>query len=403
MSLVIPELDLDTFVDFLTIESFTQPGHVDDPRDAIHRIKQTNCQSGRFGKRVEYVDIAKGIGITLVVMGYNDFALISPFAHKLIYSFHMPMFFFMSGMFFKPDLPFWNFFQNRFRKLLKPFLFMILFIYFTSISFSKVSILEASRRLLKATYGNGHYLDWVQLWFLPHLFVVSLFAYLFVHAINQTRLSQLRWAILTITYVVGVFSITLFSPFEFNLLGKDFIVYGLPFSLDLVLVSGFFFLVAYELNRTRYASLLESPLTLFMSGLTLIFLVWYFPSKIDFNIRQFDSLPINTVEALLGILFILAISKQIGRIGGLSSVFRYIGQASLIILIFQVPIQDYWGQKLLAITNNLAFSYWISFLAGVVGPIVINALFIRPNPILREWFSQTAPQENQQSAVSVFD
>ena len=354
-------------------------------------------------KRVEYVDIAKGIGIILVVMGHNDFALISPFAHKLIYSFHMPMFFFMSGMFFKPDLPFLNFLQNRFRKLLKPFLFMILFIYFTSISFSKVSILEASRRLLKATYGNGHYLDWVQLWFLPHLFVVSLFAYLFFHAIRQTRLSQLRWAILTITYVVGVFSITLFSPFEFNLLGKDFIVYGLPFSLDLVLVSGFFFLVAYELNRTRYASLLESPLTLFMSGLTLIFLVWYFPSKIDFNIRQFDSLPINTVEALLGILFILAISKQIGRIGGLSSVFRYIGQASLIILIFQVPIQDYWGQKLLAITNNLAFSYWISFLAGVVGPIVINALFIRPNPILREWFSQTAPQENQQSAVSVFD
>ena len=354
-------------------------------------------------KRVEYVDIAKGIGIILVVMGHNDFALISPFAHKLIYSFHMPMFFFMSGMFFKPDLPFWNFLQNRFRKLLKPFLFMILFIYFTSISFSKVSILEASRRLLKATYGNGHYLDWVQLWFLPHLFVVSLFAYLFVHAIRQTRLFQLRWAILTITYVVGVFSITLFSPFEFNLLGKDFIVYGLPFSLDLVLVSGFFFLVAYELTRTRYASLLESPLTLFMSGLTLIFLVWYFPSKIDFNIRQFDSLPINTVEALLGILFILAISKQIERIGGLSSVFRYIGQASLIILIFQVPIQDYWGQKLLAITNNLAFSYWISFLVGVIGPIVINALFIRPNPILREWFSQPAPQENQRSAVSVFD
>ena len=50
-------------------------------------------------KRVGYIDIAKGIGIILVVMGHNDFALISPFAHKLIYSFHMPMFFFMSGLF----------------------------------------------------------------------------------------------------------------------------------------------------------------------------------------------------------------------------------------------------------------------------------------------------------------
>src|SRR5512145_3153407 len=143
-------------------------------------LHQPTAKPATAIKRVGYVDIAKGIGIILVVMAHNDFALISPFAHKLIYSFHMPMFFFMSGMFFKPDLPFWNFLQNRFRKLLKPFLFMILFIYFTSISFSKVSILEASRRLLKATYGNGHYLDWVQLWFLPHLFVVSLFAYLFV-------------------------------------------------------------------------------------------------------------------------------------------------------------------------------------------------------------------------------
>jgi fucose 4-O-acetylase-like acetyltransferase len=114
-------------------------------------------------------------------------------------------------------------------------------------------------------------------------------------------------------------------------------------------------------------------------------------------------LPINTIEALLGILVIVAISKQMERISMLSSVFKYLGQASLIILIFQVPIQDYWGQKLLALTNNLSFSYWVSFLAGVIGPIIINALFIRPNSILRGWFSQPAPQEDKQLAVSVFE
>jgi len=145
-----------------------------------------------LAKRIGYVDIAKGIGIVLVVMGHNDFALISPFAHKLIYSFHMPTFFFMSGMFFKPDIPFWTFVRQRFNRVLRPFLFMILFIFFTSISFSKVSILEASRRLVKAMYGSGQYLDWVQLWFLPHLFVVSLFAYLFVRAIQPGPRSHQR-------------------------------------------------------------------------------------------------------------------------------------------------------------------------------------------------------------------
>lgn len=356
-----------------------------------------------LAKRVEYIDIAKGIGITLVVMGHNDFALISPFAHKLIYSFHMPMFFFMSGMFFKPDIPFWMFARQRFNRVLRPFLFMILFIFFTSISFSKVSILEASRRLVKAMYGSGQYLDWVQFWFLPHLFVVSLFAYLFIRAMHQPLLFRMRWAILVVLYVIGVFSINVFYPFELNLLGKDFTLYGLPFSLDLVLISGFFFILAYELNQIRYASFLESPWTLLIGALMLIFLVWYFPAKIDFNIRWFDSLPINTIEALLGILLILAISKQMERISWLSYVFRYLGQASLIILIFQVPIQDYWGQKLLALTNNQSFSYWVSFLAGVLGPVIINSLFVHPNPILRAWFGQAKTRASTSTTVSVFE
>jgi polysaccharide biosynthesis protein PslL len=354
-------------------------------------------------KRVDYVDIAKGIGIVLVVMGHNDFALISPFAHKLIYSFHMPMFFFMSGMFFKPDAPFWTFIKHRYNKVLRPFLFIVLFIYFTSISFSIVGILEATRRLLKAMYANGHYLDWVQLWFLPHLFVVSLFAYFLVQVIRYTTLSRFRWVILAVVYVVGVLGINLFWPFKFNLFGKDFIVYGLPFSLDLIFVSSFFFILGYELNKIRLDALLRHPLILLISGLTLIFLVWYFPSTTDFNTRLFESLPINTMEALLGILFILAISKQMERVDWLSSLFRYIGQASLIILIFQVPIQDYWGQKLLALTDNLQFSYWTSFLIGVIGPIVINALFIRPNPILREWFSQREAKNNESVPVSAFE
>ena len=374
----------------------------------IQRIQSTTLnpavvKTAAIANRVGYVDIAKGIGIILVVMGHNDFALISPFMHKLIYSFHMPMFFFMSGMFFKPDTSFWPFVRQRFKKILIPFFVTILFLYFTSISFSKVSILEASRRLLKAMYGNGHYLDWVQLWFLPHLFMVSLFAYTLIWAVRHSRLFNLRWLLLSTFYAVGVFNIDLFSPFELEIFGKNLKLYGLPFSLDIVLVTSFFFTLAYELNQEKYATFLESRWILLASGALLVSFVWYFPYKIDFNIRQFDSLSINTMEALLGILFILSLSRYLERISLLSSIFRYLGQASLIILIFQVPIQDYWGQKLLAITDNLAFSYWLSFLAGVIGPVIINALFIRPNPMLREWFGQTSPRETRESAVSVFE
>jgi fucose 4-O-acetylase-like acetyltransferase len=139
-------------------------------------------------KRVGYIDIAKGIGIILVVMGHNDFSLISPFVHKMIYSFHMPMFFFMSGLFFKPDAPFRTFLWHRFGRVLKPFFTILILIYFASLSFSKISLVTASRRLLKAMYGSGYHIDWVQLWFLPHLFAVSLFVYLLYRAVQATHM-----------------------------------------------------------------------------------------------------------------------------------------------------------------------------------------------------------------------
>src|SRR6266498_5695695 len=221
-------------------------------------------KAAALAKRVEYVDIAKGIGIVLVVMGHNDFALISPFAHKLIYSFHMPMFFFMSGMFFKPDAPFWSFLQSRFNRVLKPFLAILLLIYFASISFSKVSLVMATKRLLKAMYANGHYLDWVQLWFLPHLFTVSLFAYLFFKAVKSNQIYKVRWVILTVIYIAGIFSMNYFWPFDLSILGRSFTLYGLPFSIDLILVSGYFFIFGFELNQKRNEQFFGSPWILFV-------------------------------------------------------------------------------------------------------------------------------------------
>lgn len=358
-------------------------------------------QSTAIRQRVRYVDIAKGIGIILVVMGHNDFSLISPFAHKLIYSFHMPMFFFMSGMFFKPDVPFWTFLRNRFNRILKPFLSILLLIYFASLSFSKISLVMASRRFLKAMSGSGYYIDWVQLWFLPHLFAVSIFAYLFFKAVKRIHSVQWQWVILAIIYIVGVLSMKLFWPFELDIMGKTLTLYGLPYGLDMMVVSGFFFIMGYEVNKNRRDAFFANPLTLLISGLLLFFLVWYLPARIDFNTRQFDSLIVNTAEALIGILFIVALSRQLERLVLLSSALSYIGEASLIVLIFQVPIQDFWGQKLLAITGNLSFSYWISFVIGVVGPLLINGLFIRPNPIVREWFGQPTSEERLRVSESV--
>ena len=140
-----------------------------------------------MSKRIEYIDIAKGIGILLVVLGHNDFEVISVFAQRLIYSFHMPLFFFLSGYFLNTAIPFFEFIKKRSNTLLKPFLFTVLLIYFTSVSFEKMGFNTAITRTVKSLYGSGHYLDWVQLWFLPHLFAVSLYAFLFIALVSKLR------------------------------------------------------------------------------------------------------------------------------------------------------------------------------------------------------------------------
>jgi fucose 4-O-acetylase-like acetyltransferase len=351
-----------------------------------------------MSKRIEYLDIAKGIGILLVVLGHNDFEVISLFAHQVIYSFHMPLFFFLSGYFINATVPFFDFFKKRFNALLKPYLFTILLIYLTSISFEKMGFNTAITRTIKSLYGSGHYLDWVQLWFLPHLFVVSLYAFLFIRIVSSKLPNRwVAWGVLLATLAISVSFLHTFYPFPVSIFGKDYELFGLPFSLDLVLLSGFFFIMGNEVRQVTSEKTFDNWLLLIGTGIGLILLNLLFPYEIDFNIRLYESFLVNTTEAILGILFVLALSRQIElRTSRLASVFKYLGNVSLIILVFHVPMQAFWGQKVMNVTNNFPLSIVVGFVIGVVGPIIIYELFIRFNPVASFWFGRKAESPAKQ-------
>ena len=355
-----------------------------------------------MSKRIEYIDIARGIGILLVVMGHNDFAVVSPFLYKLIYSFHMPLFFFLSGYFLNTSIGFWEFFKKRFNGIMKPYFFTIFLIYFISLSFGKMGFQTALIRIVKSFYGSGHYLDWVQLWFLPHLFVVSLYAFLFYAVMKKVNNRWLRWGVLLLTLVIAGFFLHSFYPFSFTIFGKHYELLGLPFSLDLVLLSGFFFILGSESRELTSESFFSNIFLLLGMGVLLIVLNLVFPARIDFNTRLYESFVINTIEAITGILFVFALSRQIElRVQWLASFFKYCGKISLILLLFHVPIQDFWGQKILAVTDNPVLSIWLAFFMGVLGPILLYELFIKTNPVASFWFGREAELPKPREATSV--
>jgi len=342
-----------------------------------------------MSKRIEYIDIARGIGILLVVLGHNDFGYISPFGYKLIYSYHMPLFFFLSGYFLNISIPFVEFIKKRFNTLLKPYLFTIFLIYFTSVSFDNMSFATAIRRIIKSLYGAGHYIDWVQLWFLPHLFVASLYAFMFFAIIGRWVNRYVRWVALVATLGVSSLFLKDFYPFTVYVLGKQYELFGLPFSLDLVLLSGFFYIFGSEVRQVTSEKTFENLYLLIGSGLVLILSVQFFAALNDFNTRTYDSYFINTVESIAGILFVLCVSRQIElRTARIASLFRYFGQISLFILLFHVPIQDFWGKKINAVTDNLTLSIWVGFMMGVAGSVLIYELFIKANPVALRLFGR---------------
>lgn len=74
-------------------------------------------------KRIEWIDICKGLGIFLVVIGHTGIAKASQTAYDWIYSFHMPFFYMISGLVFNETKydTFGKYIKRRLKTLVIPF------------------------------------------------------------------------------------------------------------------------------------------------------------------------------------------------------------------------------------------------------------------------------------------
>jgi len=100
----------------------------------------------------------------------------------------------------------------------------------------------------------------------------------------------------------------------------------------------------------------------------------------------------------------LAVSKQIElRTTRLASALKYIGQASLFILIFHVPIQEYWAPKILLVTGMQIFSILSAFVISILICLGIYRMFFEQNPIALFWYGRISspPQKVESTTQSI--
>jgi len=119
------------------------------------------------------IDVLKGVGILLVILGHLK---VPHDLSKFIFSFHMPLFFFISGFVFKSK-DYWPFTVDKFKRIMIPYyVFSALSFFLYYVSNTGNSNLTVKDFILGTLLGisNDFYLAWnVVLWFLPSLFFIN--------------------------------------------------------------------------------------------------------------------------------------------------------------------------------------------------------------------------------------
>ena len=188
-------------------------------------------------KRIQYLDLAKGLCIILVVL-YHIFIHLHerPQAIKTLPVFLMPLFFFLSGLFFKEYESFWGFFLRKVNKILIPFAFFYLFT-----SFALSNILNLFGFTVAATQSLGISGLWAfiteeqfannPIWFLWALFLMNIYFYAILVLTKRLTSNSISVAVLlaVASFAIGFWGVLFFGNYC-NLPGfADTAMSALPF------------------------------------------------------------------------------------------------------------------------------------------------------------------------------
>ena len=293
--------------------------------------------------RILWIDCVRNIGMWLVVLGHS---FCSEDLKQYIYSFHMPLFFFLSGIFWREE-NYIRFVSHKFKTLIIPYLvfnILVYGLYLLGIIHLFSSDVIWYEPLLSIVFGYGALCCHAS-WFLVCLFIVENIYY------------GLR------KYVRGYFIIILLV----GVLGTYYIPFIKFWDISIALV-GLFFSGLGQVSR-KYVYQLASIDIYMICGLAIAVLLAslypvYVNGRVDmvFNIYG-SNYYLFILNALLGIVFVLCwgilLNRMLRNVG--ASLITYISK-NLILVVLLHPFSNAVIFKFLPYQND----WWnviISFLS----------------------------------------
>jgi len=142
-----------------------------------------------MGERIKWVDVAKGYGILLVIYGHVTTDMFS----EWLYTFHMPLFFFLSGFLFNHNTLLKDFLKSKVKGLLLPYITLGIPIYLIYWGAAVNPVMLVNDFLLHQRMSP--------LWFIIVLFIHFLISYFLYNSINN---AIVRWISICLLAFIGI-------------------------------------------------------------------------------------------------------------------------------------------------------------------------------------------------------
>lgn len=310
-------------------------------------------------KRLAFIDIAKGIGIVLVVIAHIGYA------KEYIFMFHMPLFFFLSGYLLKSQADIRRFFAAKFIQFIVPYIFYLIFVYTCEliVYFKRIpfSIYELVKMIGMAILGGRWLAGYTSaFWFISCFFISQQLLNLIITNIKKYYI----FLIVLCFIVVSYFNAAFFAWIKFPL-NANVIIMAIP-----IMYIGFF-IKQYNFQPSIYFTAI-----VFLVG--CIFIYFGYSNYFDMKYVLYGIPGITLFTSAACILFILDLSRALTKIDLLAYFFSLCGKASLVIMylhqLIQLSIFQYWT------ANGL-----IRFALSIFIPVILY-LFFRKYRLTRVLF-----------------
>lgn len=310
------------------------------------------------GKRIDFVDLTKGICIILVVMTHIGGAFNLLDKNSMLSCFRMPLYFFISGVFFKSYEGLLGFVVRKINKLIVPFLFFYLSAFLLKYIVWKIfpgafQLPVSWSELLAVFHGHDLIRFNPPIWFLIALFNCNVLFY-FIHFLREKHLP-------------AMFALTLLIGCTGFYLGKMNIT--IPFYIDIAMTALPFYVAGFWIRRYNFFLFPSHRFDKFIPVFVIVALIimYFTASTLGMRTNNYSGNIFQVyIAAFAGIFMIMLLCKKVKKL----KVVSYLGRYSIITLSIHGPLLHFIGPVAARYIHN----DWLQAIALLVLALGISIL-----------------------------